>query len=87
MPTLYLKDPRRVGGWHNSAGSSSDGQVMWVVRLSSNSKVKENVFLINNKVFFFLKHVCETINDKQTKKEKKEYREWKSDDEVRLIWH
>ena len=26
------------GGWRNSPGSSSDGQVMWVGKLSSNSK-------------------------------------------------
>ena len=45
-------------GWHNPAGSSSDGQVIWVVRLSSNLKNIENRFL--------LKYVCETINNKQT---------------------
>ena len=31
MPTLCWKDPGRWG-WHSSAGSSSDGQVIWVAR-------------------------------------------------------
>ena len=51
------------GGWHNSAGSSSNGQVIWVTTLSSNSKNRENL-LYNNKKSFLLKHVCETINIK-----------------------
>ena len=38
-----------------------------------------------------LKHVCETINNKQTMfaflKERIEYRDRKSDDEVWLEWH
>ena len=63
------------------------------MRLSSNSKNRENPLLTNNKDVFLLKHVCETINNKQTMfaffpgKKKKEYRERKSDDEVRLAWH
>ena len=63
LPTLRLKDPRK--GWrHNSAGSS-DGQVIWVARLSSNPKNTENTLLINNTFLFFLKHACKTINNKQ----------------------
>ena len=62
VPTLRLKDPRSRG-WHNSAGYSSDGQVIWGARLSSNSKNRENPFL-TNKMFF--KHICETINNKET---------------------
>ena len=68
-------------GWHYSARSSSDGQVIWVARLSSNSKNRENLLLINNKKSFLLKHVCETINNKQTmfaflaKKEERKSRE------------
>ena len=54
-------------GWRNSAGSSSDGQVIWVARLSSNSKNWENPLFNNNKKSFLLKHVCETINNKQTR--------------------
>ena len=38
-PTLCLKDPRRWG-WHNSVGSSSDSQVIWVARLSTQRIVK-----------------------------------------------
>ena len=54
------------GGWHNSAGYSSDGQVIWVARLSSNSKNSENPLFNNkNKKSFLLKHVWETINNKQ----------------------
>ena len=64
VPTLCLKDPRR-GGWHNSAGSSSNGQVIEVARLFSNSKNRENTLFNNNKKSFLLKHVCETINSKQ----------------------
>ena len=65
--TLCLKDPR-IGGWQNSAGSSAEGQVIWMARLSSNSKNWENPLLNNENVFFFfsLKHVCETINNKPT---------------------
>ena len=59
MPTLCL------GGWHNSAGSSSDSQVIWVARLSTNSKNRENPLFNNNKKSFLLKHVCETINNKR----------------------
>ena len=41
------------GGWHNSAGSSSDGQVKWVARLSSNSKNIENpLFNKQQKIVF-----------------------------------
>ena len=67
VPTLSLKDPWR-GGWHNSAGSSSDGQVIWVARLSSNSKNRENQLFNKQpkKKSFLLKHICETINNKQT---------------------
>ncbi len=54
------------GGRHSSAGSSSDGQVIWVARLSSNSKNRENSLFNNNKKSFLLKHVCET-NNKQTR--------------------
>ena len=45
---------------------SSDGQVIWVARLFSNSKNTESPLLTNNKNVFLLKHVCETINKKQT---------------------
>ena len=62
VPTLCLKDPR---SWCNSAGSSSDSQVIWVARLSSNSNNLENPLFNNNKKSFLLKHVCETINNKQ----------------------
>ena len=48
-----LKDPHRDGGWHNSAGFSSDDQVIWVARLSSNSKNRENLLLTNNKNIFY----------------------------------
>ena len=48
VPTLCLKDPWGWD-WHNSAGSSSDGQVIRVARLSSNSKNRETPLLINNK--------------------------------------
>ena len=51
------------GGWHNS----SDGQVIWVARLSSNSKNRENPLFNNNKKSFLLKHVCETMNNKKTR--------------------
>ena len=40
--------------------------VIWVARLSSNSKNRENPLFNNNKKSFLLKHVCETINNKQT---------------------
>ena len=40
-------------GWHDSVGSSSDGQVIWVARLSSNSKNRENPLLTNNKNAFY----------------------------------
>ena len=55
-------------GWLNSASSYSDGQVIRVARLSSNSKNEEPPLLINNKYgfFFSLKHICETINNKET---------------------
>ena len=80
-------------GWHNSVGSSSDGQVIWLARLSSNSKNWENPLFYNNNnnnnIFFLLKHVCETINNKKKKRallswqlKKKEYRERRSDDEL-----
>ena len=49
-------------GWHNSGVSSSDGQVILVARLSSNSKNRENPLFNNNKKSFLLKHVCETMN-------------------------
>ena len=65
VTTQCLKDPQRGWGWHNSAGSSSDSQVIWVVRLSSKSKNRENPLLTNNKKWFLLKHVCEAINNKQ----------------------
>ena len=65
VSTLCLKDPR-IGGWQNSAGSSSDGQVILVATLSSNSKNRENSLFNNNKKSFLLKHVCETINNNQT---------------------
>ena len=65
MPTFSLKDSRRWG-WHNVAGSFSDSQVISVARLSSNSKNRENPLVTNNKKCFLLKHVCETINNKQT---------------------
>ena len=41
------------GGWHSSAGSSSDDQVIWVVWLSSNSKNRENPLSTNNKDGFY----------------------------------
>ena len=50
VPTLCLKDPRR-GGWHNSAGPSSDSQVIWVARLSSNSKNREKWCLTTRNTF------------------------------------
>ena len=39
---------------------------MCVARLSSNSKNRENPLFNNNKKSFLLKHVFETINNKQT---------------------
>ena len=51
MPTHVWKIHK--GGWHNSAGSSSDGQMKQVARLSSNSKNRENPLLINNKDGFY----------------------------------
>ena len=53
------------GRWHNSAGSSSDRLVIWVARLSSNSKNRENPLFNNHKKSFLLEHICETINNKQ----------------------
>ena len=59
-----------------------------MARLSSNSKNRENRLFNSNKKSFLLKHVCETINNKQTrfaaKQKKNEYRERKSDDEMQL---
>ena len=49
------------GGRHNLAGSS-DGQVIWVARLSSKLKNRDNPLFNNNKKSFTLKHVCEKIN-------------------------
>ena len=37
-----------------------------MARLSCNSKNREIPFLNNKDVYFLLKHVCETINDKPT---------------------
>ena len=51
-------------GWHNSAGSS-DVQVIWVARLSSNSKNRENPLFKNNQKSILLKHVCKIIDNKQ----------------------
>ena len=42
-----------MGGWHNPAGSSPDGQILWVATLSSNSKNRENPLLTNNKNGFY----------------------------------
>ena len=40
-------------GWHNSVGYSSDIQVVWVARLSSNSKKRENILLTNKEDGFY----------------------------------
>ena len=81
MPMLCLKDPWR-GRWHNSARSSSDSQVIWVARN------RENPLVTNNKKWFLLKHVCETINNKQTMfaflAKRRISREEKWDNEVQL---
>ena len=45
--------------------SSSDGQVIWVTRLSSNSKNRENLLLTYNKDNFYWS-ICEKINYKKT---------------------
>ena len=65
VPTLCLKDAQS-GGWYNSTESSLGGQVIWVARLSTNWKNRENPCWQITKMFFLLKHVCETINNKQT---------------------
>ena len=49
VPTVFERSTKE--GWHNSAGSS-DGQVIWVARLFSNSKNRENLLLTNNKKGF-----------------------------------
>ena len=42
------------GGWHNSAGSFSDGQIIWVARLSSNSKKRENLLFNKQQKIVFI---------------------------------
>ena len=67
VSTLCLKDPRSPPppGWYNSAGSS-DSLVIWVARLSSNSKNRENLLLTNNKnAFYWNTFVRQLIISKQ----------------------
>ena len=64
VPTLWKTHKR--GGGRNSAGFSSDGQVIWVARLSSNSKNKENPLFNKQQRNRFYWNTFETINYKQT---------------------
>ena len=58
-----------------------------MARLCSNSKNRENPFNKQQKNCFLFKHLCETMNNKQTmfsflaKRRRKEYREGKYDNE------
>ena len=61
VPTLCLKDPRR--GVDRIQSDLSGKRMAW---LSSNSENRENTLFNNNKKSFLLKHVSETINNKQT---------------------
>ena len=45
----------KVGGVLNSAGSSSNGQVIWVARLSSNSKYRGNPLFNKQQKIVFIK--------------------------------